>query len=182
MCFHAETLRRRTESPQRDTQHLTVDRTQTTKRCSWHNGDTEYTTTTDKYILQFFLFFFLILTVMIKISTKIPEIRTGRADNSGIITVVIPMLTVQRVAHRTLHKVMLVSLAIYVTKYLSSCTSAKVRVRHSLRPFPWRIRQITVQYNITWLPGVNTIARGMFCGAKYTHHIFNHKRLNYNSK
>ena len=30
----------------------------------------------------------------------------------------------------------------------------------------------TIQYNITLLPSVNTlIARGMFCGAKYTHHI-----------
>ena len=29
------------------------------------------------------------------------------------------------------------------------------------------------QYNITLLPSVNTlIARGMFCGAKYTHHTF----------
>ena len=29
----------------------------------------------------------------------------------------------------------------------------------------------TIQYNITLLPSVNTlIARGMFCGAKYTHH------------
>ena len=28
-----------------------------------------------------------------------------------------------------------------------------------------------IQYNITLLPSVNTlIARGMFCGAKYTHH------------
>ena len=78
---------------------------------------------------------------MIKISTKIPEIRTGRADNSGIITVVIPMLTVQRVAHRTLQKMMLVSLAIYVTKYLSSCASAKVGVHHGLCPVPRRIRQ-----------------------------------------
>ena len=32
----------------------------------------------------------------------------------------------------------------------------------------------TIQYNITLLPSVNTlIARGMFCGAKYTHHTFN---------
>ena len=34
---------------------------------------------------------------------------------------------------------------------------------------------ITIQYiyNITLLPSVNTlIARGMFCGAKYTHHTF----------
>ena len=76
------------------------------------------------------------ITVMIKVSTKIPEVRTGRADNSGIIIVVIPMLTVQRVAHRTLQKMMLVSLAIYVTKYLRSCASAKVRVRHSPRPVP----------------------------------------------
>ena len=31
----------------------------------------------------------------------------------------------------------------------------------------------TIQYNITLLPSVNTlIARGMFCGAKYTHHTF----------
>ena len=31
----------------------------------------------------------------------------------------------------------------------------------------------TVQYNTTLLPSVNTlIARGMFCGAKYTHHTF----------
>ena len=30
-----------------------------------------------------------------------------------------------------------------------------------------------IQYNITLLPSVNTlIARGMFCGAKYTHHTF----------
>ena len=30
----------------------------------------------------------------------------------------------------------------------------------------------TIQYNITLLPSVNTlIARGMFCGAKYTLHI-----------
>ena len=35
-------------------------------------------------------------------------------------------------------------------------------------------RQIpTIQYNLTLLPSVNTlIARGMFCGAKYTHHTF----------
>ena len=26
------------------------------------------------------------------------------------------------------------------------------------------------QYNTTLLPSVNTIARGMFCGARYTHH------------
>ena len=33
--------------------------------------------------------------------------------------------------------------------------------------------QLTIQYNITLLPSVNTlIARGMFCGAKYTHHTF----------
>ena len=33
--------------------------------------------------------------------------------------------------------------------------------------------QYSVQYNITLLPSVNTlIARGMFCGAKYTHHTF----------
>ena len=32
---------------------------------------------------------------------------------------------------------------------------------------------VTIQYNITLLPSVNTlIARGMFCGAKYTHHTF----------
>ena len=33
---------------------------------------------------------------------------------------------------------------------------------------------ITIQYNnITLLPSANTlIARGMFCGAKYTHHTF----------
>ena len=31
----------------------------------------------------------------------------------------------------------------------------------------------TTQYNITLLPSVNTlIARGMFCGARYTHHTF----------
>ena len=30
---------------------------------------------------------------------------------------------------------------------------------------------VNIQYNITLLPSVNTlIARGMFCGAKYTHH------------
>ena len=30
-----------------------------------------------------------------------------------------------------------------------------------------------IQYNISLLPSVNTlIARGMFCGAKYTHHTF----------
>ena len=30
-----------------------------------------------------------------------------------------------------------------------------------------------IQYNITLLPSVNTmIARGMICGAKYTHHTF----------
>ena len=30
-----------------------------------------------------------------------------------------------------------------------------------------------LQYNVTLLPSVNTlIARGMFCGAKYTHHTF----------
>ena len=28
------------------------------------------------------------------------------------------------------------------------------------------------QYNISLLPSVNTIARGMICGDKYTHHIF----------
>ena len=32
---------------------------------------------------------------------------------------------------------------------------------------------VVVQYNITLLTSVNTlIARGMFCGAKYTHHTF----------
>ena len=31
----------------------------------------------------------------------------------------------------------------------------------------------TIQYNISLLASVNTlIARGMFCGAKYTHHTF----------
>ena len=31
----------------------------------------------------------------------------------------------------------------------------------------------TIQYNIALLPSVNTlIARGMLCGAKYTHHTF----------
>ena len=30
----------------------------------------------------------------------------------------------------------------------------------------------TIQYNITLLPSVSTIAQGMFCGAKYTHHTF----------
>ena len=29
-----------------------------------------------------------------------------------------------------------------------------------------------VEYNTTLLPSVNTIARGMCCGAKYTHHTF----------
>ena len=34
-------------------------------------------------------------------------------------------------------------------------------------------RQIYTISNITWLPSVNTLtARGMFCGAKYTHHTF----------
>ena len=74
--------------------------------------------------------------VMIKVSTKIPEVRTGRANNSGILTVVIPLLIVQRVAHRTLQKMMLVSLAIHVTKYLRSCASAKIGVLHGLRPVP----------------------------------------------
>ena len=37
-----------------------------------------------------------------------------------------------------------------------------------------RSRKInTIQYNITLLPSVNTlIARGMYCGAKYTHDTF----------
>ena len=42
-----------------------------------------------------------------------------------------------------------------------------------------------IQYNTTLLPSVNTIALGMFCGAKYTRYTFtpNHKTsLNYNSK
>ena len=31
----------------------------------------------------------------------------------------------------------------------------------------------TIQYNITLMPSVNTlIVRGIFCGAKYTHHTF----------
>ena len=30
----------------------------------------------------------------------------------------------------------------------------------------------TIQYNTTVLPSVNTIALGMFCGFKWTHHIF----------
>ena len=30
----------------------------------------------------------------------------------------------------------------------------------------------TIQYNTTLLPIVNTVARGMFCGPKYTHHTF----------
>ena len=29
-----------------------------------------------------------------------------------------------------------------------------------------------IQYNTALLPSVNEIARGMFCGAKYTHHTF----------
>ena len=29
-----------------------------------------------------------------------------------------------------------------------------------------------VEYNTTLLPNVNTIALGMLCGAKYTHHTF----------
>ena len=34
----------------------------------------------------------------------------------------------------------------------------------------WKTEVYTIQYNITLLPSVNTlIARGMFCGAKYTH-------------
>ena len=33
--------------------------------------------------------------------------------------------------------------------------------------------QYNIQYDITLLPSVNTlIARGMFCGVKYTHHTF----------
>ena len=41
--------------------------------------------------------------------------------------------------------------------------------------FPWTNGPalLTIQYNITLLPSVNTLtARGMFCGAKYTHHTF----------
>ena len=35
------------------------------------------------------------------------------------------------------------------------------------------VKTDTIQYNITLLPSVSTlIARGMFCGAKYTHHTF----------
>ena len=44
-----------------------------------------------------------------------------------------------------------------------------VQVMPVLQPFA----RNTIQYNITLLPSVNTlIARGMFCGAKYTHHTF----------
>ena len=38
-----------------------------------------------------------------------------------------------------------------------------------LNPYEYRMLG-TLQYNITLLPSVNTIALGMFCGAKYTHH------------
>ena len=35
------------------------------------------------------------------------------------------------------------------------------------------LTSLTIQYNTTLLLSVNTlIARGMFCGAKYTHHTF----------
>ena len=30
----------------------------------------------------------------------------------------------------------------------------------------------SLQYNAALLPGVNTTAQGMFCGAKYIHHTF----------
>ena len=33
-------------------------------------------------------------------------------------------------------------------------------------------RSTTVAHNTTLLPRVNTFGRGMFCGAKYTHHTF----------
>ena len=37
----------------------------------------------------------------------------------------------------------------------------------------WKTEVYTIQYNIILLPCVNTLlARGMFCGAKYTHHTF----------
>ena len=43
------------------------------------------------------------------------------------------------------------------------------------RPFHIRVTAVAskIQYNITLLPSVNTlIARGLFCGARYTHHTF----------
>ena len=43
------------------------------------------------------------------------------------------------------------------------------------RPFHLGVTVVAseIQYNITLLPSVNTlIARGMFCGAMYTHHTF----------
>ena len=43
----------------------------------------------------------------------------------------------------------------------------------AVSPVEWSLKRCNKKYNITLLPSVNTLtARGMFCGAKYTHHTF----------
>ena len=65
-------------------------------------------------------------------------VRTGRANDPGIITVAVPMLTVQGVAHRALQQMMLIALTVQVTKQLKSRATAKLGVSHRPRSFPSR--------------------------------------------
>ena len=45
-------------------------------------------------------------------------------------------------------------------------------IRHRWTIVHFIFNNRTIQYNTTLLPSVNTIARRMFSGAKYTHHTF----------
>ena len=61
-------------------------------------------------------------------------------------------------------------------KHVSLATKIFCRDKHNFvatKLLSCLSRQKNIQYNITLLPSVNTlIARGMFCGAKYTNHTF----------
>ena len=49
------------------------------------------------------------------------------------------------------------------------CAATKLQTVGSV---VWASQIKIIQYSTTLLPRVNTIAIGMFCGAKYTHHTF----------
>ena len=58
-------------------------------------------------------------------------------------------------------------------QYVSYVSACRNTYAMCVNPHEYKLGISTIQYNITLLPSVNTlIARGMFCGAKYTHHTF----------
>ena len=55
---------------------------------------------------------------------------------------------------------------------LSFCSQTLLGLTIVQEVFHRHRRSTTVAHNTTLLPSVNTFGRGMFCGAKYTHHTF----------